>query len=369
MITLVGAGLMIKSLWRLVNVNPGYEPAGVLTAQIDPAGEKYAELSQKDGFYRSVLERISAIPGVTTVGIINSLDASTNYSVAEHPPVPEEQQRSAQMNQVSPHYFKAMGIPLRAGRYFDDRDIKGATSVIIIDESLARAEFRDENPIGKHLKFWKDSWEIVGVVGGARYWGLNGEPVPHMYFSYHQVNWGSMTLAIRTQSGDPMKLAGPVRGELAAIDKNQPIHSFKTLEATVSALVAPQRFTTVLLATFAGLSALLSAIGIYGVISYSVSQSMRDIGVRMALGAQRSDVLFMVIGHGMTLTAAGITLGLIGSYALTRLMKSLLFEVTATDGMTFVTVTIGLLLVALLACYIPARRATKIDPLVALRSE
>ena len=369
MITLVGAGLMIKSLWKLVHVNPGYEPAGVLTAQLDPAGDKYKEAPQIDSFYRSVLERVSVIPGVTNVGIINSLNASTNLSVAEHPPVPKEQQQSAQMNQVSPDYFRTMGIPLRAGRFFDDRDLKGAPRVVIIDESLARQQFRDENPIGKHLNFWENSWEIVGVVGGARYWELNGEPVPHMYFSYHQVNWGSMSLVMRTQSGDPMNLAGAVRNEMAAIDKDQPIHSFKTLQATVSEMVAPQRFTTLLLVSFAGLSALLSAIGIYGVISYSVSQSMREIGVRMALGAQHSDVLAMILGQGMTLTVAGVTLGLAGSYALTRLMRTLLFEVTPTDGTTFASVAAVLVVIALIACYIPARRATKIDPLVALRTE
>ena len=368
MVSLVGAGLMIKSLWKLVHVNPGYEPSGVLTAQIDPAGERYKG-EALDGFYKSLLERVSTIPGVNSVGIINSLNASTNYSVAEHPPVPEEQQQSAQMNQVSADYFKAMGIPLRAGRVFDERDVKGATKVIVIDESLARSGFNGESPIGKHLKFWKESWEIVGVVGGARYWGLNGNPVPHMYFSYHQVNWGSMSVVMRTQLSDPMKLAGPLREELTAIDKNQPIHSFKTMQETVSDLVKPQRFTTLLLASFAGISALLSAIGIYGVISYSVSQTIREIGVRMALGAQKSDVLWLVISHGMTLTVAGITLGLIGSYGLTRLMRTLLFEVRPTDAMTFVAVSIALIAIALIACYIPARRATKIDPLVALRYE
>ena len=369
MITLIGAGLMIKSLWRLVHVNPGYEPRGVLTAQIDPSRDTYKEDAMLNGFYKRLLENVGHIPGVTDVGIINTLNASTNYSVAEHPAVPVERQELAQMNQVSSDYFKAMGIPLRRGRVFDDRDGQGATRVIVIDESFAHKEFNAEDPIGKHLDFWKQSWEIVGVVGGARYWGLSGQPVPHMYFSYQQVNWGSMQLVIRTQFSDPMRLNNAVRGELAAIDKNQPIHSFKTLESTVSALVAPQRFTTLLLASFAGLAALLSAIGIYGVISYSVSQSMRDIGVRIALGAERRHVLSLVLKHGMLLAVTGIILGLVGSYGLTRLMTTLLFQVKPTDAVTYVSVAGGLIAIALVACYIPARRATKIDPLVALKYE
>jgi len=368
MISLVGAGLMIKSLWKLVHVNPGYEPNGVLTARIDPAADRYKDAAL-DAFYKGLLERVGRIPGISDVGIINTLNASTNYSVAEHPPVPTERQESVQMNQVSANYLKAMGIPLLAGRVFDDRDVKGAPRVIIIDQSLAHKEFPSENPIGKHLNFGNESWEIVGVAGGARYWGLNGPPVPQMYFSYHQKNWGSMELVMRTHYADPMRLANAVRGELAAIDRNQPIHTFKTLQATVSELVAPQRFSTLLLASFAGLSALLSAIGIYGVISYSVSQGMRDIGLRMALGAQRRDVLRLVLRHGMLLTVVGILLGLAGSYALTRLMTTLLFEVKPTDAITYVAVSFALILIALIACYIPARRATRIDPLVALRTE
>jgi putative ABC transport system permease protein len=369
MVTLIGAGLMIKSLWRLAHVNPGYQPAGVLTAQIDPAGENYKEPAQVNAFYKGLLERTSTIPGVSHAGIINSLNSSTPISVAEHPPVPPEQQQQAQTNQVSADYFGAMGIPLRSGRVFNDRDSEGAPPVIVIDESLARREFPGENPIGKHLRFWNKSWEIVGVVGGARYWGLNGEPVPHIYLSYLQENWRSMSLVVRAQSGDPTSLTGPIRSELASIDRNQPIHSFKTLAATVSDLVSPQRFTTMLLAGFAGLSALLSAIGIYGVMSYSVTQSTREIGVRMALGARPSNVLQLVVGKGMILALSGVAIGLAGSYWLTRLMATLLFEVKPTDVMTFATVAIGLLVVALIACYIPARRATKVDPLVALRYE
>ena len=368
MISLIGAGLMVKSLWKLVHVNPGYEPSGVLTAQIDPAQDRYKD-EALDNFYNRLLERVAALPGVGGVGIINTLNASTNYSVAEHPAVPEERQGSAQMNQVSVDYFKAMGIPLRAGRSFDQRDVKGAPKAVIIDDSLARKEFASENPIGKHLTFWKKQWEIVGVVGGARYWKLQGDPAPHMYFSYHQVNWGSMELVIRTQYADPMRVANSVRNELATIDPNQPIHTFKTLQTTVSDLVAPQRFSTLLLASFATISALLSAIGIYGVISYTVSQSRREIGVRMALGAQRRDVLKLVVRQGMLLTIAGVFLGLVGSYASTRLMTTLLFEVKPTDSLTYVVVSIALLVIAFIACYIPARRATRIDPLVALRYE
>jgi putative ABC transport system permease protein len=369
MITLVGAGLMLKSFWHLLRVNPGYEPAGVLTAQIDPTGDVYKELPQINAFYKSLLDRVSTIPGVTRAAIINSLNASTNISVVEHPHVAPEQRTSAQMNQVSEQYFSAMGIPLRAGRVFNDRDVKGSTPVVIIDESLAHREFPGENPIGKHLNFWDESWEVVAVVGGARYWGLNGEPVPHMYFSHLQVNWRSMSLIVRTKGENPMNLVGPIRAELAALDKNQPIHSFKTLEATVSDLVAPQRFTTLLLTSFAGLAALLSAIGIYGVISYSVTQSTREIGVRIALGARPANVVRMVVGNGLVLAVIGVLFGLGGSYALTRLMTTLLFDVKPTDTATFATVAVGLFLIALIASYIPARRATKVDPLVALRNE
>ena len=337
-------------------------------AEIDP-GDKYKELPQVDAFYRELLDRVAAIPGVAHVGIKNTLGASTGISVAEHPAVPPEKEPSVQMNQVSPDYFTTLSIPLRAGRFLNDRDAKGSPPVILVDESLARHIFRGEDPIGKHLNFWKTSWEIVGVVGGARYWSLSDQPFDQMYFSYHQVNWHSMGLAVRAQSGDPLRLVGPIRAELAAIDKDQPIHSFRTARATFSELFAPQRFTTLLLAGFAALSALLSAIGIYGMISYSVTQSTREIGVRMALGARPRNVLRLVVGNGMILALLGVVLGLVGSYGLTRLMTTLLFEVKPTDATTFATVAIGLLLIALLACYFPARRATKVDPLVALRYE
>ncbi len=369
MVTLVGAGLMIKSFWRLAHVNPGYEPAGVLTAKIDPAGPAFEQPGRMNAFYQELLGRVSKIPGVSEAGIINSLNSGWSFTIDEHPPMAPEQRRSAQSNQVSAGYFRALRIPLRAGRFFDDHDSKGAPLVVVIDETIARRDFPGENPIGKHLRFWDKSWEIVGVVGSARYWSLDSDPAPHIYVSYLQENWGSMSLRVRTSGGDPMRLEGQIRAELAAIDKNQPIHSFKPQSANVSQMVAPQQFTAWLLAGFAALAALLAAVGIYGVTSYSVTQSTREIGVRIALGARPGNVLRLVVGKGMILAVSGVAIGLVASYWVTKWMTTLLFEVKPTDAMTFTTVALGLLFVALLACYIPARRATKVDPLVALRYE
>ena len=247
---------------------------------------------------------------------------------------------------MSADYFKAMGIPLRAGRFFTDRDVKGATPVVIISETFAQQHFPNEDPIGKHINckisraMPNMSYQIVGVVGGAKYWTLSNEPFPHMYYSYLQDNWWSMSLVVRTQSGDPTNLTAPIRAELAAIDKNQPIHSFKALEDKVAQMVAPQRFTTMLLTGFAALAALLAAIGIYGVMSYSVTQRTREIGVRMALGAQAGDVMKTVMKQAVILVVIGIMTGLAASFALTRLISNLLFGVEATDPATLIAITL-----------------------------
>jgi putative ABC transport system permease protein len=375
MVLLVGGGLMINSFWRLARVNLGYEPAGVLTAKIDPSGTRYEEFAGVTAFYQELLERVQAIPGVRDAGIINSLNAAFPFSIDEQPPLPPEQKPFARINQVSADYFSTLRIPLRAGRFFDDRDVKTAQSVVIVDETFAQRYFPGEDPIGKNINgefsrgAGNTSRQIVGVVGGARYWTLSHEPFPHMYFSYLQENWGSMSLVVRGQTGDPMKLAAPIRAALAAIDKYQPIHSFKPLEAEVSELVAPQRFTTMLLAGFAALAALLAAVGIYGVMSYAVTQRTQEIGIRMALGAQTRDVMKVVMRNGVMLTVAGVTIGLAASLVLTRLISDLLFGVKATDPATLVAITLLLLMVALVACFIPARRATRVDPIVALRYE
>jgi putative ABC transport system permease protein len=368
MVVLVGGGLTIKNFWRLANVDLGYEPEGVLTAQIDPSGERYKEFEQVTGFYQELLGRISAIPGTRYAGLRNSANSSTTFSIDEHPPLPPEKEPIAQQNQVSADYFMAMGIPLRAGRFFDERDTKGEQPVAIIDETLARREFPGENPVGKHITFWRTSREIVGVVGAAKYFGP-GESAPHIYISYLQDNWWSMSLSVSGQSSDPMNLAAPIRAELAAIDKNQPIHSFEPLEAQASEMIAPQRFTTALMAGFAALAALLAAIGIYGVMSYTVAERTREIGVRMALGARTGNVMRIVLRQGMALAVTGVTIGLGASFALTRVMSGMLFGVQAADPATLVMITMLLLAVALVSCLVPARRATKVDPLIALRHE
>jgi putative ABC transport system permease protein len=306
---------------------------------------------------------------VLKTGLINSLDSSWPFSIDEHPPVADEQRPLASSNQVNPNYFAAMGIPLRAGRSFTDRDTNSAPPVILIDETLANRYFPGENPVGKHLRLENTSREIVGVVGATRYGNIGEDPFPHMYLSYQQENWRSMSIVVRTGSANPTSLIPAIRRELAAIDKEQPIHSFKPLEQSVADWIAPQRFSTVLLAYFAALAAVLAAIGIYGVVSYTVTQRTQEIGVRIALGARTSEVLKLVIGKGMKLALAGVMIGLFAAFLLMRLMKSLLFGVSTADPATFVTISLFLTAVALVACYIPARRASRVDPMEALRYE
>ena len=375
MVLLVGGGLMIKSFWRLTQVELGYEPAGVLTAKIDPAGPRYEAPDAITTLFENLLGRVRSIPGVSNAAVINSLNADFPFTVDEHPPVPPEQRPNAQMNQVSPDYFRTIGLPLVSGRFFTEREVKGTQPVIIIDEMLARRYFPGEDPIGKHISaeftrgYGISSREIVGVVRAARYWSVSGDPRPHMYIDYLQENWSSMTLLVRTRSGDPMALEAPIRAELALIDKYQPVHSFTPLEARVAEMVAPQRFTTLLLTGFAVLAAALAAIGVYGVMSYSVAQRTREIGVRMALGAGTGAVLKEVMRHGVVLVAVGVSIGLVASLALTRLISDLLFAVEPTDPQTLSLITLLLVTVALLASFIPARRATKVDPTSALRCE
>jgi putative ABC transport system permease protein len=373
MVLLVGAGLMIKSFWRLNQVHPGFEGEGVLTAKIDLSSDRYREPHQVVVFYQQLLESVSAIPGVEHAGLTNGfLDRIWRVAVEEEPPIPVEQRPTASRHPVSKDYFRAMRIGLRAGRFFTDRDVQGALPVVIIDETLARRHFADQNPIGKHLRFEDTSREIVGVVAATRAWKrftAGDVAAPRVYLPFQQENWGTMALIVRAQSGEPTSLIPAIRRELAAIDKDQPIHSFKPLEESFTELSEDERFSTLLLTAFAGLAVLLAAVGIYGVISYTVTQRTHEIGIRLALGAEPRDVLKLIVRQGLTLALGGVAIGLAGALALTRVMANMLFEVSATDPVIFVSISLLLMAVALFACWIPARRAAKVDPMVALRCE
>jgi putative ABC transport system permease protein len=286
-------------------------------------------------------------------------------------PFPPGKSPGADCRFVTPEYFNALRIPLIKGRAFGEGDGSQSPHVLLINDAMARRFFPDEEPIGKRLRLGIDNFtgEIVGVVGDVKHVGLDAETNEEVYAVYSQAPlWTDMTLVVRT-SGDPMNVAGAVRNEVRALDKQVPIARVRTMEELVTESVAQTRFRTLLLGLFGIAALLLATVGIYGVMSYAVSQRTHEIGIRMALGAQSRDVRRLVIRNGMTLALIGVAIGLAGAFALTRLMASLLFGVTATDFTTFATVSAGLILVALLACYIPARRATKLNPLVALRYE
>jgi putative ABC transport system permease protein len=381
LLLLVGAGLMLRSFIRLMSVDPGFDPQNALTMVIGLPQSKY-QPPQRAAFFDQLLERLRAAPGVRSVGAVypplGGGEAGAGFSIEGRPPAAPGEPRLAAPRWVSPDYFKAMKIQLLKGRVFTEGDSINALPVIIINEAMARQYWPNEDPIGKRVastddNFWRDKrlWrEIVGVVKDVRYTALDTEARAQMYTPFTQFPpvFSDRTLVARTD-GDPLKLVAAVRGEVHAIDKDQPISHIRTMEELVAGSVSERRFNMSLLAVFAGLALLLAAVGIYGVMSYSVEQRTREIGLRMALGAQTRDVLRLVVRQGMTLTLIGAVIGLIAAIGLTRLIKSLLFGVSATDPVTFFVIPLLLALVALLACYLPARRATKVDPLVALKAE
>ena len=379
LVLLVGAGLMIKSFWQLQKVDPGFNPDNALTAQVSLPKTKYPEESQQVAFFQQLIERVATLPGVQSAGASHVVPLSGNdfvlaFEIDGRPPLQPGVTQSTNYYSVSADYFKAMGIPLRRGRVFTERDIKDSPRVAVINETMAKKIFPDEDPIGKRITFdnrqkENPEWfEIVGIVGDVKQYGLDQVTTMQTYEPYIQQTFPYMTLVVRT-TGDPTNLNGAIRSEVLKLDKEQPTTNFKTLNEFFSISIAQQRFSVVLLGVFAVVALVLSAVGIYGVLSYAVTQRTHEIGIRVALGAGRRDVLRLVVGQGMLLTVIGVAGGLGAAFALTRLMASLLFGVTATDAVTFASVASLLLAVALLACYIPARRATKVDPLVALRYE
>lgn len=374
LVLLVGAGLLLKSFIRLRETNPGLDPKGVLTAQVLLPRAKYREPQQQAAFTRDVIERLQALPGVQLAGAtvslpLGELPASRYFSIEGRPPTRPGEGANAHFDLATPDFFRALGIPLRRGRHFDPRDGIGAPEVAIINEALAQKFFPDEDAIGKRIQIGDGSWHtIVGVVGNVRQTSLDQEAAPEFYYSLLQDPIGFMALVVRT-SRDPQSLATDLRTAVRAVDPDQPIFGVKTMEEVIIGSVAPRRLTMVLLGTFAALAIVLAAIGIYGVISYMVAQRTHEIGVRMALGAQNSDLLRLILGHGMFLTGIGMAIGLVASFALTRVLSTLLFGVNSNDPSTYLAVSLLLAAVAFVAGYIPGRQATQVDPLVALRAE
>ena len=379
LVLLVGAGLMIKSFIRLQNVDPGFDPKNVLTAEVSLPAFKYRERVQISSFFQQVIEQIKNSPGVESVGAITGLPLtgsgwSGSFNIEGRTVAPGQAEPHSALRAITPGYFEAMKIPLIDGRYFGERDVEGANRVVIIDQTLAEHYFPGENPIGKRVEFGMSgpngpNWrEIVGIVGRVRHKRLDAEFKDHIYFPQAQVPQSIMSLVVRT-ANDPESATSAVRGAVASVDKDQPIHRVMTMEQVRSDSVSSKRLSMLLLAIFAAVALILAAVGIYGVMSYTVTERTHEIGIRMALGAKAADVLRLVVGQGMALALAGVAIGVGAALLLTRFMQSLLFGVTATDSATFVLISLLLAGVALLACYLPARRATRVDPMVALRYE
>jgi len=370
---LIGAGLLIRSLIALQRVDPGFDSNNVLTMRIDLPRQRYNPPEKNANFFQQLETRIAGLPGVEAVGLITELPLSGQpndmpFTVEGRPAVTSNQAFGADFRRVNQNYFNALRIPLLRGRNFTEQEVRQSDKVIIVSQQLVETVFPNEEALGKRLitGIRNEPFEIIGIVGDIRHRSLQAEPYATMYFPTHQANW--MNLAIRTH-GDPLNLVSGVRKEVNALDPDLPIAAVKPMSEWVALSVAGARYRTTLLGVFAVLAMILAATGIYGVMSYSVAQRTQEIGVRMALGAQPVDVLKLVVRQGMLLALIGVAVGLAGAFALTRVMSSLLFEVSDKDPITFVVVAALLMAVAFIACFVPARRATKVDPLVALRYE
>jgi putative ABC transport system permease protein len=379
LVLLVGAGLLLKSFWRLQRVDPGFNPQNVLTMRMMLPYETYAKPAQRGAFYKSVLERISSTPGVESASASSRLaltQATTSGTVSgENSAVgPGDLPVEAEWRWITPDYFRAMGITLLAGRDFGAADAEGSPPVVIVDESFANRFYPNGDALGKRIKRGKlDStrpWmTIVGIVRHVQSRRLEDPSGVQVYFPFYQDPTAfNMSLAIRTSVSDPLSLSGTVREVIQSLDNNQPVYDVLTLSRIVGNSVGQRRFAMLLMGIFAMVALVLAAVGIYGMMSYSVAQRRHEIGIRMALGAQRLDVQKMVINEGIRLALAGLTIGLAGAFGLARLLGALLFEISATDPITYAEIAVLLVSVTLLASYFPARRATRVDPMIALRT-
>jgi putative ABC transport system permease protein len=377
LVLLSGAGLMLNSFVRLIQVDPGFDPEKVITFRFVLPASKYPEKHQQAAFFRELLEGVTSLPEVRTAGMARNLPVSgqsmTSPVIVEgRPPAKPGEQPPAQHVAVDPGYFSAIGIRLTEGRAFSERDGAEAPPVAVINETLARRFFPGEDPVGKRLRTMFGSppvmRQVVGVVADVKHGGLGRETPPQVFVPFAQNPERFMTLVVKA-GASPSAVVTAVRGAVRAVDPDQPIDQVATMEALLSESVAQPRFYTLLLGSFGAAALLMAVVGIYGVMSYTVTQRTHEIGVRMALGARPADILRMVVGQGMALVALGVASGLAGTAALTRYLTALLYGVGPSDPTTFAAVILLLTCVALAACYAPARRATKVDPLIALRVE
>jgi putative ABC transport system permease protein len=375
LVLLVGAGLMIKSFIRLQQTKLGFNPENVLAVSLTLPESRYPEDRQQASFFQDALARLQSITGVQSAGATTSLPLTlsvngSDFRIEGHPEPEPGKEIIINTSSVSPGYFHTLGVPLLMGREFSERDNKDAPQAAIINTDLARTYFPNEDPTGKRIKFTDtESWiSIVGVTADVKQLGQDIGVKPEIYFPYLQVPASSMSLVVRT-ANEPLSLTGAVKTQIQLIDKDLPIDDAKTMEQLLANSRSGRRFNLILLTGFALVALVLAMVGIYGVMSYTVAQRTHEIGIRVAVGARSRDVFRMVIGQGMMLALIGVAFGLVGAFGLTRLMTSMLFGVEPTDPLTFVTIAVLLTAVALVACYIPGRRATKVDPLVALRYE
>jgi putative ABC transport system permease protein len=382
MLLLVGAGLLFKSFARLSQVSPGFSTDHILIANIVRSPAAYSDRNVRLNFFDRLFEQVSALPGVRSVGAISALPvtgtgSALHFNIQGRPPHSPAEYTISGYRVVSAGYLKTMGVPLISGRWIEDRDREGAPGAVVVNSSFARTYFPNQSPLGQHLQLGSSPspeipWmEIVGVIADVKQ-SLASESSSEMYFPYRQADQvlpvTTLSLVVRT-AGAPLAQAQSLRSVVHDIDANQPITAIRSMDENVAQSISQPRFRTVLLAVFAGIALVLAAVGIFGVMAYSVAQRTRELGLRIALGASRGRVLQLVLAHGVRLTLVGVAIGLAATFLLTRYVSSLLFNVPAYDPMTLVGVVAALIAISLCACYLPARRATLVDPIVALREE
>jgi putative ABC transport system permease protein len=376
LVLLVGAGLLIKSFWQLQHVDPGFNANNLLVMETTLPTTRYPEEPQQRAFYQKALEQISSLPGVESVAIVNNPPLSGRRGVdvftiaGQPPPTNSSDTPLADYRAISTDYFQVMGIKVVDGRAFTSADDANAPAVVIVNQATVRRYFQGENPVGKQVRLRGNNplATIVGVVTDIRQSGLDEQAATHIYYPYWQHPQTRMGWVVRTTT-EPMSLLASIRNQIYGVDREQPVNKVQTMEKILADSVAQRRLNMLLLGVFATTALLLSLVGIYGLIAHSVSQRLREIGIRLALGAQKGDVLRLMLKQGMRLAMVGITIGLGAALLLTRFLSTLLLDVNEKDPMIFIAVALLVAVVALLACYIPARRATKVDPLVALRYE